>query len=92
MTGRDREAIVAAWCEKDKAHAVLPADRDIVDASGAVRTLIVDLVLAGDPVDEVYDACAVLGRLIAQRAGSPTLASATLDHAREAVGAHDAAW
>ena len=60
---------------------MLPADREIVDASATMRALIVDLVLAAESEDELYDACAVLGRLIAQRGGSPTLASATLDHA-----------
>jgi len=86
----DRDAVVAAWSERDRARAVLPADREIVEASGAVRALIVELVLAGGPEDELYDACAVLGRLVAQRAGSPTLASATLDHAAEALGARGA--
>ena len=90
MTRRD--SLVAAWSEKDRARAVLPADREIVDASGAVRALIVDLVLAGGPEDELFDACAVLGRLIAQRGGSPTLASATLDDLADALGARDAAW
>ncbi len=89
---RDRDAILAAWCEKDRARAVLPADREIVDASAAVRALIVDLVLAGGPEDELYDACAVLGRLVAQRGGSPTLASVTLDHAADVLDAHAARW
>ena len=65
---------------------MLPADREIIDASGALRALIVDLVIAGGPEDELYDACAVLGRLIAQRGGSPTLASATLDDAGRGAG------
>jgi hypothetical protein len=92
MTETDRDAIVEAWCAKDRARAVLPADRAIVDGSGAPRALIVDLVLSGDPEDELYDACGVLGRMIAQRAGSPTLASATVDHAAEAMGLRGAPW
>lgn len=88
----DRDAVVAAWSAKDRARAVLPADREIVDGTGAVRALIVDLVLAGGPEDELYDACAVLGRIIAQRRGSPTLASATLDHAADALEARAAPW
>jgi hypothetical protein len=71
---------------------VHPADREIVDASANVRALVVDLVLAGGPEDELYDACAVLGRLVAQRGGSPTLASATLDHAAEVLDARSAPW
>src|SRR5271166_4832541 len=92
MTETNRDAIVETWCAKDRARAVLPADRAIVDGSTAPRTLIIDLVLSGDPEDELYDACGVLGRLIAQRAGSPTLASATLDHAAEALGLPHATW
>jgi hypothetical protein len=88
----ERDAVVAAWSARDRARAVLPADREIVDGSAAVRALIVDLVLAGGPEDELYDACAVLGRLIAQRGGSPTLASATLDHAADALDARSAPW
>jgi hypothetical protein len=92
MKTTDRDAAVAAWCAKDRARGVLPADREIVDASTALRVLVVDLVLAGGPEDELYDACAVLGRLIAQRGGSPTLASATLDHACEVLDARTASW
>jgi hypothetical protein len=89
---QDRDAIITAWSAKDRARAVLPADREIVDASAAVRALIVDLVLGGGPEDELYDACAVLGRLVAQRGGSPTLASVTLDHAADALDARTAPW
>ena len=64
----------------------------MVDASANIRALIIDLVLAGQPGDELYDACAVLGRLIAQRRGSPTLASATLDHAADVLHARSAPW
>jgi hypothetical protein len=88
----DRDAIVAAWSEKDRGRAVLRADRELVDASGSVRALIVDLVLAESPDDELFDACAVLGRLIAGRGGSPTLASATLDHLADAMGADAPTW
>jgi hypothetical protein len=86
------EALVAEWSRKDMARAVLPADREIVGASATVRTLIAEQVLAGGAPDELYDACAVLGRLFAQRGGSPTLASATLDNLAEVAGARDGAW
>ncbi|HEX3343808.1 MAG TPA: hypothetical protein VHS09_04510 [Polyangiaceae bacterium] len=88
----DRDELVAAWSAKDRTRAVLPADRALVDASATIRALIVDLVLAGGPEDELYDACAVLGRLVAQRGGSPTLASATLDHAADVLDARSAPW
>jgi hypothetical protein len=88
----DSTAILATWRGKDRARAVLPADREIIEASGALRALIVDLVTSGGHEDELYDACAALGRLIAQRGGSPTFASATLDDAGEALEATAAAW
>jgi hypothetical protein len=89
---KDRDALVAAWSAKDRTRAVLPADRDLVDASATIRALIIDLALAGGAEDELYDAAAVLGRLIAQRGGSPTLASATLDHAADVLDARSAPW
>lgn len=90
--GSDRNALVQAWCESDLSRAVLPADRDIIDGSTTVRALIVDLVLTDGPCDELFDACAVLGRLLAQRGGSPTLASATVDHAADVLRARNAPW
>ncbi len=45
-----------------------------------------------DRTRRFYDACASLGRDIAQRGGSPTLASATVDHAGDALGVERAAW
>lgn len=92
MSVQERAAVLASWSERDQRTALLPADRELVDASANARSLIVDLVLAGGPGDELYDACAVLGRLMAQRGGSPTLASATLDHAAQALGSPDAPW
>jgi hypothetical protein len=89
---KDRSAIVDSWSDKDREFAVLPADREIVDASNNARSLIVELALAGGSEDELYDACAVLGRLIAQRGGSPTLASATLDHAAESLEGPATPW
>jgi hypothetical protein len=89
---RDREALLAAWSAKDRGRAVLPADRAIVEDSASIRALIIDVMLAGGPEDELYDACAVLGRFIAQRDGSPTLASVTLDHAAEVLELGAAPW
>jgi uncharacterized protein YgbK (DUF1537 family) len=88
----DTRGIVRTWADKDRARAVLAADREIVEASDAPRTLIVELATTGAPEDELYDACSVWGRIIAQRGGSPTLASATLDHAAEAMDARLAPW
>lgn len=90
--GADRNALVQAWCESDLSSAVLPADRDVIHGSTTVRSLIVDLAISDGPSDELYDACAVLGRLFAQRGGSPTLASVTVDHAAQALDTHNAPW
>jgi hypothetical protein len=89
---RDRAVILAAWAEADRSRAVLPADREIIDASGSLRELIVDVLVARGERDELYDACSMLGRMIAARGGSPTFASATLDGACEAVGGADTSW
>jgi hypothetical protein len=88
----DADAVLVAWCERDRAAAVVPADHRIVEGSTSLRALIVDLATPGGVDDEIYDACAVLGRLIAQRGGSPTLAALTMDHAAEALGGRDARW
>ena len=92
MTAISRDAVVQGWCERDSALAFLPADRQIIANSTSLRALIVDLARSEDPEDELYDACAVLGRLIGQEHGSPTLASLTMDNACEALGAGGAAW
>jgi hypothetical protein len=89
---QDADAILTAWCDSDRSGAVLPSDHRIVDASTSLRALFVDLALSGGADDELYDACGVLGRLIAQRGGSPTLASLTIDHACDALGAREAPW
>jgi hypothetical protein len=88
----DRDAVLATWCEHDRTRAVLSADRPCIDGSMAVRSLIVELVLSGGADDELYDACAVLGRLIGQRGGSPTLVATTIEHVCLALGTRDAAW
>jgi hypothetical protein len=92
MPSRDPEKLVAAWCDLDRKDAVLAADHEIIDASRSLRLVIAGFALAGGADEEIYDACASLGRLIAQRGGSPTLASATIDHAGDALGLRPAAW
>jgi hypothetical protein len=87
----DIERIVAAWCEHDRAHAMLPADRALIETTRAARVLVVERVLAGEQRD-LYNACAVLGRLIATEHGSPTFAVATIDGAHAALGGGAAEW
>jgi hypothetical protein len=83
---------VDAWCRSDLARGVLRADRNAVHGSMSVRELIVDLVMNHGASDELYDACAVLGRLFAQPGASPTLASVTIDHLADALSAPSAPW
>lgn len=92
MSLRDPETLVAAWCDLDRRTVVAAADLEIILTSGSLRTDIARFALTGGTDEEIYDACASLGRLIAHRGGSPTLASATIDHAGDALGVRPAAW
>jgi hypothetical protein len=83
---------VEAWTAHDVAHAVVPVDREIVDATLAIRTHIAELILANGPERDLYNACAVLGRLIAERGGSPSLAALTIEGARLAMQEPPGAW
>ena len=83
---RSTEEIVAEWCTRDHARALLPVDHEIVEASRAARTLVVDLVRARTSDRDLFHAWATLGRIFAERGGSPTLAATTIDSAREAIG------
>lgn len=87
----DRAALLVSWARRDAERAVLPADRELIESTASLRGLILDGVLSPDDPDELYDACAAMGRTIAQQGGSPTFASATLDGARDVLGPA-AAW
>lgn len=88
----DRSALLASWDEADRPRAPLPADRAIIEAAASLRGLVLEVLLARGADDELYDACAMLGHLIATRGGSPSYASATLDGASEAMNAVGAPW
>jgi hypothetical protein len=92
MEATEQETVVTAWCERDHEHAVLPADREVIDGSRSIRALVVDLAISNGAGDELYDACAVLGRLMGELGASPTLASFTIEDACAALGAGDAPW
>jgi hypothetical protein len=82
--------IVAKWCARDHGRALTPEDHAVIDASVAARTLVVERTGVG--LGDFFSACAVLGRLIADRGGSPTLAAVTIDGVGEAMGVADAPW
>jgi hypothetical protein len=88
----ERSEVIAAWCRGDLGRAVLRADREAIDGSMSVRELIVGLLATNGPCDELYDACAVLGRLLAQTGASPTLASVTVNHLADALSASEKPW
>jgi hypothetical protein len=86
------EDALASWSAKDKRATFSSRDHVVVDDTLSIRALIVDLVERDLVGDDLFDACAQLGRMTAERGGSPTLASLTLDQACSALGAHDPTW
>jgi hypothetical protein len=77
--------LVDAWCARDAALAFLATDRAVIEATRQPRALIVERVRGGAPDADLFHACAMLGRLIGARGGSPSLASGTIDSAREVL-------
>jgi hypothetical protein len=93
------ETLAAGWCARDHARAFLKTDHEVIDSTTTVRALIVEHLLGrrGDADTraerDLFHAFGVLGRLVASRGGSPSLAAITVDGGREVVeDAHDAAW
>jgi hypothetical protein len=83
---RTLDEIVTAWGTRDHARALLPVDHEIIDLARSGRALVVELALAGASHRDLFHACASLGRLVAERGGSPTLAVSMIDGAREELG------
>jgi hypothetical protein len=92
---RSIDELVDAWCARDRTSAFLPEDNAVIDATKGPRALIVDHVLTPSRDERVlkdlFHACAVLGRIFAERGGSPTLAASTIDGACEVMPELDAA-
>ena len=82
---RDHERALAAWREHDAAHALHAHDRDAIRASDPPRALVLELLARPGPGRDLYNACARLGRLLADAGASPSLAVATLDGAARAL-------
>jgi hypothetical protein len=88
-------AIVKAWSELDQASAAWPADREVIEGSASLRAFVVERARARATDlsdDELFDACALLGRRIARAGGSVTLATWTAHHASEAMRTPGAEW
>ncbi len=91
MSGDARAELVADWCKRDAARALLPADKTLAAAPSAARALIVELARDGEARD-LYNACAVHGFLIGKEGGSATLASATVDSLHATLGGGALPW
>jgi len=81
----DEQKALLAWREHDATHALHRADRDAIEVSDSARALVLDLLARPAPSRDLYNACARLGRLLADAGASPTLAVATLDGAAGAL-------
>jgi hypothetical protein len=88
----DRDATVGTWCALDRAAAIVAADRELAAGATSLRRVILDFAEAGGADDEIYDACAQLGRMVAARGGSPSFASGTMDRAAASLGVTAAPW
>jgi hypothetical protein len=91
-TAVDSDVALRAWSDAEHRAALSSADHGVVDATSAVRALIVDLARRRGQDEELYDACAVLGRLLAEGGSSPSLAAGSIDHACDALGERAPAW
>lgn len=84
---RPLDDLVEEWCARDT-EVALPGDRAVIEATRAARTLVVDRLRAeggGGDSGNLFNACAVLGRLFADLGASPTLAANTIDGARSVL-------
>jgi hypothetical protein len=75
------DGIVEAWCEMDHGLAFLASDHDAVEATRALRALVVESLLHDPDCKgrDVLHAFGSVGRVVAERGGSPTLAASTID-------------
>jgi hypothetical protein len=87
LSPEDAERALAAWREHDLVHALHDADRVAIRATDAPRSLVLELLARPGQGRDLYNACARLGRLLADAGASPSLAVATLDGAARALAA-----
>jgi hypothetical protein len=82
--------LVERWSATDRKHAFLADDHRVIESTASMRALIAERLLAGSPGNEadrdLLNAFGALGRLVAERGGSPTLAAAIVDGALLALG------
>ena len=76
---------LAAWRKHDAKHALHGADREAILTADSPRALVLELLARPGPGRDLYNACARLGRLLADAGASPSLAVATIDGAAQAL-------
>jgi hypothetical protein len=79
------DPMVDAWCARDHAIGILPADHAAIEASRGPRAIIVERMAVRSSDVDLFNACAVLGRVLADLGASPTLAACSIDGAQAAV-------
>lgn len=84
-SSEDSERALASWQAHDAAHALHNDDRDAIRATAATRALVLEHLARPGPARDLYNACARLGRLLADEGASPTLAVTTVDGAARAL-------
>src|ERR1700729_2265020 len=77
------DELVERWCARDHAGAFLPGDKEAIDATRGQRALVVEIASERGARTDLFQACAVLGRLTAESGGSPSLVSSVIDTACE---------
>lgn len=82
------EDVLLAWADLDTSRSLHPADRLVVGSTEPARSLVMELLLAGHGRD-LWNACARLGRLMAEEGASPSLAASTIDNAAAALALAD---
>jgi hypothetical protein len=74
------DRLVEAWCARDRTHAFVETDLEVIESTAAARAFAADRL----------HAFGILGRMVAERGGSPTLAATMVDGARQALDSLDA--
>ncbi len=99
------DRLVDAWCARDRAHAFVKTDHEVIASTAATRAVAAERLvqtavhssetrsaqgLAAEVDRDLLHAFAAIGRIVGERGGSPTLAAAIVDGARWALDAIDA--
>lgn len=81
----DLQRALAAWREHDTKRSLHAPDREAIRSTDAARALVLELLARPLPSRDLYNACARLGRLLADAGASPSLAVCTIDGAVRAL-------